>query len=183
MKTIGKLHVAPLADREIVITRVFDAPRDAVFKAYTEPESIKRWLGPHDWPVVLAVNERKPGGAYRFVMQSVGGGPEMAFGGVYREFVPGERFVATERFDQPWYPGEALITAVFTEQEGRTALLLIERHESRDARDGVLASPMAEGVAESYDRLEALLSASASMPSRPVIAAPAPAATGDRKCN
>lgn len=159
MKTIGNLHIAPLADREFVITRVFNAPRHVVFAAYTQPEFIKRWLGPRDWSVVLAVNELKPGGAYRFVMQPAGGGPEMAFGGVYREFVPDERFVATERFDQPWYPGEALITAVFTEQDGRTALMLIERHESREARDGVLASPMAEGLAESYERLDELLAA------------------------
>jgi uncharacterized protein YndB with AHSA1/START domain len=78
--------------------------------------------------------------------------------GVCREIVPPERFVATERFDQPWYPGEALITYVLVERDGITTLTLTVLYESREARDGVLKTPMEKGVAMSYDRLAELLS-------------------------
>jgi len=99
----------------------------------------------------------KPGGAYRFVWRNADG-REMGMGGVYREVAAPERFVHTERFDEPWYPGEALITQVLTEKNGRTTLSATMRYEARAARDGVLKSPMESGVVASYDRLAAMLS-------------------------
>ena len=77
--------------------------------------------------------------------------------GIFREVSPPERFVATERFDDPWYPGEALVTNVLVEQGGKTTLTLTVLYESREARDGVLKTPMDKGVGMSYDRLEQLL--------------------------
>ena len=78
-------------------------------------------------------------------------------GGVYREVVAPERIVATEVFDEPWYPGEAVATTVFVEDAGRTTVTQTMRYESREARDMALKSGMERGVAESYDRLDPVL--------------------------
>jgi uncharacterized protein YndB with AHSA1/START domain len=86
---------------------------------------------------------------------------EMGMGGVYREIKAPERLVATERFDEAWYPGEALTTLVLLEKNGRTTLTQTMRYESKDARDAVIKSGMEKGVAASYDRLEELLAATA----------------------
>src|SRR5262249_45649686 len=91
-------------------------------------------------------------------------GHEMGMGGIYQEVVRPERLVTTERFDQAWYPGEARISMVLTEQGGKTVMTSTMLYESREARDGVLKSPMESGVAATYDRLAALL-ASMSSPS------------------
>src|SRR5262249_24514776 len=93
---------------------------------------------------------------YRYVWRNQDGA-EMGMGGVFREIVRPERLVATERFDQPWYPGEALGTTVFVEARGKTTVTLTLLYESREARDGVLKSPMEQGMAVGYDRLEELL--------------------------
>jgi uncharacterized protein YndB with AHSA1/START domain len=84
-------------------------------------------------------------------------GTEMGSRGVCREIVPPERFVATEKFDDPWYPGEALVTYSLAEHAGKTTLTLTVLYESRETRDAVLKSPMEKGVAMSYDRLAELL--------------------------
>ena len=80
-------------------------------------------------------------------------------GGVYREVARPERIVCTEKFDQPWYPGEALDTLTLVEHDGKTTLTTTVRYESREARDAVLKTPMEQGVAASYDRLAELLAA------------------------
>jgi len=80
---------------------------------------------------------------------------------VYREIVAPERIVSTEVFDEPWYPGEAVGTIALVEQGGRTTLTQTVLYESRDARDGVLRSPMEQGVAVSYDRLDQVLASMA----------------------
>jgi uncharacterized protein YndB with AHSA1/START domain len=98
----------------------------------------------------------KVGGAYRFVWRGPDG-TEMGMGGVYREIVVPERFVVTARFDQSWYPGEALVTNALVEQGGQTTLTLTVRYDLPEARDIALKSPMEHGVAASYDRLAELL--------------------------
>jgi uncharacterized protein YndB with AHSA1/START domain len=158
MKKVGSLTVTTPGDREIVLTRVFDAPRQLVFDALTRPELVKRWLtGAPGWSMVVCEIDLKVGGAYRYVWRGPDGA-EMGMGGVYREIVAPERIVSTEAFDQPWYPGEAVGTAVLTEQDGKTTLTTTVRYESKEARDAVLRTPMAEGVAAGYDRLAELLS-------------------------
>lgn len=149
--------LAPQGEREIVIQRVFDAPRRKVWDALTRPEQLRQWLGVFGgWSLALCEVDLKVGGRYRFVWRGPGG-KEMGMGGVYREIAAPERFVATERFDEPWYPGEALVTQALTEKHGRTTLTATMRYESRAARDGVLESPMERGVVASYDRLASLL--------------------------
>jgi uncharacterized protein YndB with AHSA1/START domain len=155
--TTGILKVTTPTEREIAMTRVFDAPRNLVFEAYTKPDLVKRWLGLHaGWSLAICEIDLRIGGAYRFVWR----GPdraEMGMGGVYREVVVPERIVATEKFDQSWYPGEAVSTLALVEQGGRTTLTLTVRYESREARDAVLKSPMESGVAAGFDKLAELL--------------------------
>jgi uncharacterized protein YndB with AHSA1/START domain len=152
------LKVTAPSDREIAMTRAFDAPRRLVFDALTKPGLIKRWLlGPPGWSMPVCEIDLRVGGTYRYVWRRDRDGTEMGMGGVYREIVAPERLVATERFDESWYPGEAVGTTVLLEQGGRTLLTQTMLYESREARDAVLASPMESGVAASYDRLAELL--------------------------
>jgi uncharacterized protein YndB with AHSA1/START domain len=151
------LKVIAQGDREIVITRAFDAPRQFVWDAHTKPELVRRWLlGPPGWTMPVCEIDLRVGGTYRYVWRNQDG-TEMGMGGVFREIAPPERLVATEKFDQSWYPGEALDTSVFTEKGGKTTVTLTVLYESREARDGVLKSPMEEGMVAGYDRLEELL--------------------------
>jgi uncharacterized protein YndB with AHSA1/START domain len=157
MTNPGTLTVTTPSDREIALTRVFDAPRHLVFEAYTKPELLKRWLGVHGgWSWAVCEVDLKVGGAYRYVWRGPDGA-EMGMGGVFREVVVPERIVATEAFDQSWYPGSAVSTVTLVEQGGRTTLTLTVRYESKEARDAVLKSPMEQGVAAGFDKLAELL--------------------------
>src|SRR5258705_7159856 len=154
MKDTGTLKLTTRGEREIVMTRVFDAPRNLVFDAFTKPELVKRWLlGPDGWSMPVCEIDLKVGGAYRYVWRRDTDGTEMGMGGVYREIVPNQKIVTTEKFDQAWYPGEAVGTLVLTEQAGKTTITQTVLYHSREARDGVLKSGMESGVSRSYDRL------------------------------
>ena len=161
MKDTGTLQVTAPTEREIVLTRVFDAPRGLVFDALTRPELVKQWLlGPPGWSMPVCEIDLKVGGSYRYVWRH-SDGSDMGVRGVYRDIVPPERIVQTEAFDESWYPGEALVTTVLVEQGGKTTLTLTVLYESREARDAVLKTPMEQGVAAGYDRLAELLASSA----------------------
>jgi uncharacterized protein YndB with AHSA1/START domain len=150
------------SDLEIAMTRVFNAPRRLVFEALTKPELVKQWLlGPPGWTMPICEIDLRVGGAYRYVWRHADG-KEMGMGGVFREIVAPERIIHTERFEQPWYPGEALVTNVLVEQSGKTTLSVTSRFDTRETRDGVLKSGMEKGVTVSYDRLEQLLASQAS---------------------
>jgi len=155
---MGNLKVTTPSDREIALTRVFDAPRTLVFDAHTKPDLVRQWLlGPPGWSLPVCEMDVRVGGKYRWVWRHDRDGTEMGMGGVYREIVKPERLVATERFDEAWYPGEGLNTLVLVEQGGRTTLTQTMRYESREARDAVIKSGMESGVAASYERLADLL--------------------------
>jgi uncharacterized protein YndB with AHSA1/START domain len=157
MKNAGDFTLTPRGDREIVMTRIFDAPRDRLFEALTQPELIKRWLlGPPGWSMPVCEVDLKVGGAYRYVWRHTNGN-EMAMGGVYREIARPTRLVHSEKFDQAWYPGEGLITTTLVDEGRRTTFTATMLYESREARDGVLKSGMESGVIKSYDRLAELL--------------------------
>ncbi len=154
---MNKLKVEARGDREIVMTRAFDAPRHLVFDAFTKPDLLRQWmLGPPGWSMPVCEIDFRVGGRYRYVWAHRDGA-EMGAGGIYKEIVVPERIVATERFDQPWYPGEGLGTVVLTEHAGKTMLTQTLLYESSEARDMVLRSPMESGVTMSYDQLEHLL--------------------------
>ena len=150
-------------DREIVMTREFDAPRRLVFDAYTKPELLKRWLGVRDgWTLAICEVDLRVGGALPLrVAQRGPAGRRWATGGVFREIVPPSRFVSTETFDDAWYQGEAVEHTVFAERDGRRRSR-IRRPTSRARRAmACWARGMERGVAESYDVLAALLAESA----------------------
>jgi uncharacterized protein YndB with AHSA1/START domain len=157
MKDSGALKVTTRGDREIVMTRVLDAPRSMVFDAFTKPELVRRWLlGPEGWSMPVCEIDLRVGGTYRYVWRHAKG-HEMGMGGEFREIVPPERIVSTEKFDEAWYPGEAVGTLVLTERDGKTTITQTVLYQSREAREAVLKSPMESGVAAGYDRLAELL--------------------------
>jgi uncharacterized protein YndB with AHSA1/START domain len=157
VKNMGKLQVTTPSEREIAMTRVFDAPRNLVFDAWTKPELLKRWLGVRGgWTFAVCEVDLRVGGSYRFVWRGPTGA-EMGMGGVYREIVRPERLVATEKFDEPWYEGDALDTTTFVERGGKTTATTTVRYASQEVRDAVLKTPMLTGVAESYDKMAEVL--------------------------
>jgi uncharacterized protein YndB with AHSA1/START domain len=162
MTNPGNLKVTTPSDREIAMTRVFDAPRRLVFDALTKPELVRQWLlGPPGWSMPICEIDLRVGGKYRYVWRRDSDGTDMGMGGVYREIVAPERIVATEKFDDAWYSGAAVGTAVLVEQGGKTTLTQTVLYESRETRDTVLKSPMEKGVAASYDRLAGVLASMA----------------------
>jgi uncharacterized protein YndB with AHSA1/START domain len=157
------LNVSARGDCEIAMSRAFDAPRNLVYDAYTKPELVKRWLlGPPGWTMPVCEIDLRVGGAFRFVWRKEADGREMGMGGFYQVVVTNEKIVNTEKFDDPWYPGDAVNTTTFVEQRGRTTLTMTVRYDTRETRDMVLRSPMESGVAASFDRLEAILETPAS---------------------
>ena len=160
MSIVKTLQVTTPSDREIAMTRVFDAPRQLVFDAYTKPELLKRWLGVFGgWSLEVCEVDLKVGGAYRYVWRRAG--TEMGMGGVFREIVPPARIVSNEKFDQPWYEGDATGTVTFVERGGTTTMTLTMLYATKEVRDAVLKSPMEQGVAASFDKLAELLTKSA----------------------
>jgi uncharacterized protein YndB with AHSA1/START domain len=159
MKNTGTLKVTLPSDREVTLTRVFDAPRHLVFDAFTKPELLKRWFGPRGWSLVVCEVDLRVGGGFRFVLRSPEG-QDMGMRGTYREITPPERTVHTESFDD--YPGESQVTGIFTEEGGRTTLTATVLYPSQEVRDIVIQSGMEHGAAESYDKLAELLVQTAS---------------------
>jgi len=154
----GKLKVAAVGDRDVVMTREFNAPRPLVYKAFTTPELVKRWLaGPEGWIMSVCEIDLQVGGSYRYEWFKQKTGEQMGMGGQYREVVPNERVVATEKFDMSWYPGDAVVTTTLAETGGITTVETTVTYSSKEARETVLQSPMETGVEASYGRLEQLL--------------------------
>jgi uncharacterized protein YndB with AHSA1/START domain len=153
----GKLRVTTPSEREIAMTRVFDASRNLVFDAWTKPELVRRWLlGPPGWTMPVCEIDLRVGGAYRFEWLGQDG-TRMGMGGVYREIVIPERIVNTQLFDVDWTGGETLGTLLFTEHAGKTTLTNSVLYSSREARDAALRTRMAEGVEAGYARLDEIL--------------------------
>ena len=144
-------------EREIVITRVFDAPRDLVVRAWTTPDLVSRWLGVFgDWSMAVCEIDLRVGGAFRYAWR----GPKGASMGMRGQFVDvalPDRMAVTAKFDEAWYPGEETSTTTFVESKGKTTVTTTVRYESREARDGVLRSPMEQGMEAGYKALDAVL--------------------------
>jgi uncharacterized protein YndB with AHSA1/START domain len=153
MKNTGTLKVTTPTDNEIALTRVFDAPRQLVMDAFSKPELLKRWFGPRGFELTTCEVDYRVGGGWRFILRSPDG-KDMGMRGKYVEIGP-DRTVHIETFDD--YPGDSTVTAVFTEQEGKTTMVATVRYPSREIRDIVIQSGMEHGAAESYDKLAELL--------------------------
>jgi uncharacterized protein YndB with AHSA1/START domain len=150
----GTFKATTPSAREIRLTRLFDAPRALIFEAMSKPEHIKRWWGclGEGYSVPVCEVDLRPGGGWRFVNRTPTGS-DAAFHGVYREIAPPERVVFTEIFEQ--FPDiESVVTAVLTEENGKTRLTVTCLYPSADVRDMVLKSGMERGAGISYDRLE-----------------------------
>ena len=150
--------VSTPTDREIEIERDFNAPRPLVFDAFTKPELVKRWLlGPDGWTMPVCEIDLRVGGVYRYVWRKESTGKEMGMGGVFREIVRPEKLVATEKFDDSWYAGEAVDTTVFEDGGEITKVKITVLYESKEARDTASRSGMEHGMAAGYNRLEEVL--------------------------
>jgi uncharacterized protein YndB with AHSA1/START domain len=158
MTQIGKLTVAADGDRRIVVRRDFDAPRDEVFDAYTKPEQVQHWLGVFGgWEMSTCELEPRIGGTWRYVWTGPGGAT-MTYRATCTEFAAPERITTSAAFEPPWFEGEERGTVAFEELGSRrTRVTLWLRYATTKIRDEVLASPMAQGMALSYDGLEAYL--------------------------
>lgn len=158
IRNVGNMQLATPGDREIVMSRVFNAPKKLVYEAFTKPELLKQWLGVHNgWEMTVCEIDLRVGGKYRYGWE--GRGMKMAMGGEYREVVPYDRIVSTELFDEPWYPGGAVGTITFVEQGGKTTLSMSVMYASKEAREAVLKTPMEHGVAAGFDKLAEILKA------------------------
>ena len=150
-----QLNVTTPSDREIAMTRTFDAPRTRVFECFTVPALVRRWLlGPDGWTMPVCEIDFRVGGAWRYVWRNADG-REMSMSGEYREIAPPSRIVHVERF----MGGEAIVTTLFAEHAGKTMSTMTMLFASAQARDGALKSGMERGVEASYRRLEGILSA------------------------
>jgi uncharacterized protein YndB with AHSA1/START domain len=154
MKNTGTLEVATPADNQIVMTRVFNAPRSMVFDAFSKPELLKKWFGPRGWSLDVCEVDLRVGGGFRFVMVGPAG-QRMGMRGVYREISAPDRSVHVESFDD--FPGESIVTAEFQEHAGKTTFTATVEYPSKEVRDAVIKSGMEHGAAESYDKLAELL--------------------------
>ena len=148
---VGSTTFTTPSDREVVMTRVFDAPRSLVWEAWTNPEHVPQWLlGPEGWTMPVCEIDLRPGGEWHFVWRRTDG-TEMEMRGEYREITPPERLVCTESWGGDW--PETLNTLILTEEDGKTTMTQTVLYPSKDARDAALGTGMEEGASQSFDRL------------------------------
>jgi uncharacterized protein YndB with AHSA1/START domain len=154
-KNSGALQITLPSDREILMTRLFDAPPNLVFDAYTRPEHVVRWWACGDgYTMPVCEIDLRVGGAYRFVMRSPDG-TEFPIKGVYREIAAPERLVHTHIYDVvPYSSEETVITMTFENRAGKTFYTSHSVYQTPQARDGHLESGMEAGLPPTMDRLE-----------------------------
>jgi uncharacterized protein YndB with AHSA1/START domain len=148
-------YVIEPGKQEIIITRVFDAPRELVFKAYTDPKLLPLWFGPREYTTIVDKMEARPGGLWRFVQRNPNG-DEFAFHGVHHDIVAPGRIVAT--FEYEGVPGHVLLQTLTLEPQGQKTRLVEQLlFQSVADRDGMVASGMQRGSDDSMDRMAEIL--------------------------
>jgi len=160
--TIDKAQVTLPSEREVQVTRSFKAPRALVYRAYTEPELLRRWLlGPPGWSMPVCEMDVRVGGRYRWRWRSDENGKEFGFSGVFREVQPPARLVHTEAYDPgtvaDGYPNEAIVTVTFTDEGQRTTMTTLIDFGSKEAREAAMATGMTDGMEQSYQLLDRLV--------------------------
>lgn len=145
----GRAVVTLPSDTQIQITRQFDAPPRLVYRAWTEPELVRRWWTARRGQMTVCEIDLRVGGAWRYVMVTPQG-LEAAFHGEFREIVPGERIVSTEVYE-PIPEAEAVTTVTFTEADGGTLVTILVDHQRREYRDGHLEAGMEDGLQDALD--------------------------------
>ena len=162
--TIDKAQVTLPSEREVKVVRSFKAPRTLVYRAYTEPQLVQRWLlGPPGWSMPVCEMDVRVGGRYRWRWRNDQNGSEFGFSGTFREVQPASRLVHTEAYDPGTvgdeYPGnESIVTVTFSEDAGVTTVETLIDFGSKAARDGALATGMTDGMEQSYQLLDKYLS-------------------------
>ena len=153
----GATTYATPSDREVVITRVVNAPRRLVFAAWTEPRHLQRWLiGPDGWSMPICEIDLRPGGHWRYVYRKPSG-TELTLTGSVLEVLPPERLVTTESWGPEW--PETVNTVVLTESGGHTTITLTITYVSKEARDAAVGTGAMDGMNQSFERLDELLDA------------------------
>ena len=161
--TAEKAQVTLPSDREVKVVRSFRAPRALVYRAYTEPPLLKRWLGGYPgWVMPVCEMDVRVGGRYRWEWKSDDGGQQFGFSGTFREVEPASKIVHSEKYESGTvggsYPGpEAIVTVSFIEDGGVTTVTTLIDYGSKEARDGAMKSGMTDGMEVSYQRLDTLL--------------------------
>jgi uncharacterized protein YndB with AHSA1/START domain len=162
--TTEKAQITLPTDREVKVTRSFKAARPLVYRAYTEPALVQRWLlGPPGWSMPVCEMDVRVGCRYRWRWRSDTDGSEFGFAGTFREVTPPSRLVHTEAYDPGTvgyaYPqSEALVSVTFTQDSGITTVTTLIDYGSKDARDAAVATGMTDGMEQSYQLLDALVS-------------------------
>ncbi|HEY7172439.1 MAG TPA: SRPBCC family protein [Vicinamibacterales bacterium] len=166
--TLDKAQVTLPSEREVKVTRSFKAPRALVYRAYTEPQLVQRWLlGPPGWSMPICEMDVRVGGRYRWRWRNDQDGSEFGFTGTFREVQPASRLVHSEAYDpgtvQDEFPrNDAVVTVTFAEEDGVTTVTTLVDFGSRVARDAAVATGMTDGMEQSYQLLEKVLSDRAS---------------------
>lgn len=161
--TTDKAQVTQPSDREVQVTRSFKAPRSLVYRAYTEPELLRRWLlGPPGWSMPVCEMDVRVGGRFRWRWRSQEDGSEFGFTGTFREVQPPSRIVHTEAYEPGTvgggYPGsEAIVTVAFAENGSVTTMTTLIDFGSKEARDAAMATGMTSGMEQSYQLLDRVL--------------------------
>jgi len=157
MTNSGTMTVTTPSDREVQAIRLFNAPRELVFKALTTPDLLMRWMhGPNGWTLAVCEVDLRVGGAFRYVWRKANG-REMGMGGIFREIVPPARIVHAEQFDEDWTGGETVVTTTLTERAATTTLTVTVLYVSKAARDAALQTNFAGGMEAGYDMLAEML--------------------------
>lgn len=155
------LTVETTSDREVLVIRVFDAPRSLVWDCHTKPELLRRWLlGPEGWSMPVCEVDLRLGGKYHYRWRNDADGSEFGFNGVHLEIDAQRRIVTTQRPDGAEV--EALNTLVLTEASGKTTLSLTMMFASKDARDAAIATGMTDGMEQSYQRIDQIAASAVS---------------------
>jgi uncharacterized protein YndB with AHSA1/START domain len=161
--TLDKAQVTLPSEREVKVTRSFKAPRALVYRAYTEPQLVQRWLlGPPGWSMPICEMDVRVGGRYRWRWRNDQDGSEFGFTGIFREVQPASRLVHTEAYDpgtvQDEFPqNDALVTVSFVEENAVTTVTTLVDFGSREARDAAVATGMTDGMEQSYQLLDQIL--------------------------
>jgi uncharacterized protein YndB with AHSA1/START domain len=160
--TAEKAQVTLPSDREVKVTRSFKAPRTLVYRAYSEPQLVRRWLDHPGWSMPVCEMDVRVGGRYQWRWRSDDGKQEFGFSGAFREVVPASRIVHTQAYEPGTlggsFPGEdAIITVTFTEESGVTTVTTLIDFGSKEARDGAVKTGMTDGMEMSYQLLDTLL--------------------------
>ena len=157
MTNSGTMTVTTPSDREVQAIRLFNAPRELVFKALTTPDLLMRWMhGPNGWTLAVCEVDLRVGGAFRHVWRKANG-REIPMGGVFREIVPPARIVHAELFDEDWTGGETVVTTTLAEHAATTTLTVTVLYVSKAARDAALQTNFAAGMEAGYDMLAEML--------------------------